>query len=763
MRLLTLLTMLFYLLQASETLRIQKGWQLIGVPTTLDVEQLLNNENVDIVWGFDANTQSWMGYSPEVQKNTQIVASYKQLTSLKPYQAMLILSKENWSLEYEPEQNLQSPKNSSIELLTGWNLVALPQKSIISDKLFGDALVWKFSQGSDWQTNKNDLNFPSIESITLGEGLWVKSESNVNIDINTKSSELSTFNSEESMLSYIRKMVRMNEYYSYSFALLETTDTAVLNNVATPSTSDETAKDTTSTNLQESGVDEGDILKHDGVHIFSVDNSNHKIIITSFTNIARQIYTPINSIDYTDKYITSMYLQNSRLVVVSNANNYNYYSYSIAMPSQYSSSFNIDIYDISDINSISLTATHNVEGYYVDSRLIDNNFYLISSFSPFLVYSYNKIDEYRYDYENPTITSEKLTPKITSNGVTSELINPLKFYAPIKLNQRANITSISSFNIDSGVYNNTSSFLGNSTTQYVSTSSIYLVSNEYPLYYDFTNYKEQQMIYHFSLDENLSYKSRGLVEGRMLNQFSMSEKDEYLRVATTSGWAWWGGGETTNSIYTLKDVDKELQMQATLTGLGKEGETIRAVRFMGDRGYVVTFRQTDPLYTIDLSDPTNPQTVGELSIPGFSSYLHVVDENRVLSIGRNADESGIAQELQFQLFDVSDFTNPKLADKIQIGDRYSYSEAEHNHKAFTYRASDLMFGVPYRNYSSSYSEHFGIYQIDGMSIKAITAIDSDNSNWGDVGRGLLFDLDSSSYGALFKGSNIISKNLGVTK
>ena len=271
------------------------------------------------------------------------------------------------------------------------------------------------------------------------------------------------------------------------------------------------------------------------------------------------------------------------------------------------------------------------------------------------------------------------------------------------------------------------------------------------------------MIYKFSFDENLSYEAKGSVTGSMLNQFSMSEKDDYLRVATTSGWSWWNGGETINSVYTLKNENDALVVDGELTGLGHEGETIKAVRFMGSRGFVVTFRETDPLYTLDMSDNSQPKMVGELSIPGFSRYLHIVDENRVLSVGRDADESGSTLGLQLQLFDISDFSNPLLADKIKIGDRYTYSEAEYNHKAFSYRGSDLKFGIAYRSYSyndNTNDEHFGIYQVDDLSIKSVSTLTASNSSWGNVGRGLIFDFNSTSYGALLKGSNVICEDIG---
>ncbi len=807
---------------ANEVVQIKKGWQLIGVPTTLDVQTSFNNENVEVTWGFDASTQNWGGYSPDTNKSAKIDLNYTTLTTLEPFAALWVFSKDDWQLNFSQNESISTPENRAIVLYEGWNLIAIPQEIVVSDEFFGDAVVWKYSQDQEWSVNDDSLDFPSIDVIKQSDGLWVKSDETKTINIDEESSKLRTLKSREAMLSYIRKMIDMNQhYYGYYDEVIDTGFEVPeeANTVADDGASSTKVSDATTTNLQENGVDEGDILKHDGIHIFSVDNSTAKIVVTSFENITKQIYTPITEIDFSNKNILSIYLQNSRLSVISNKSYYYALDVDDAVSSKsimpaYSDTLTLDIFDVSDIDNITLIANHTLDGYYQDSRLIDGELYLISQFSPYITYEYPKLYEettcntlnldniyascqssfkdgyesceygedynlwydnscyqysyddngaWKYDYENPIIVSENLLPSITSdNQSANELVSYSTFYAPIKLNQRANITTLSRFSIESGEYKTNSSFLGNTHTYYASLTSLYLVSNEYPLYYDYTHYKDQQMIYKFLLDDTLSYSGRGFVEGNMLNQFSMSEKDDYLRVATTSGWSWWNGGETINSIYTLKQESDALEVEGTLTGLGHEGEIIRGVRFMGDRGFVVTFRQTDPLYTIDLSDPTEPKVIGELLIPGFSTYLHVVDENRVLSIGRNADEDGRALELQFQLFNISDFSNPILADKIQIGDGHSYSEAEYNHKAFSYRSSDLMFGVPYRNYSQlnyTSSEHFGIYQIDGLSIKNIHTISSSNSDWGNIGRGLIFDLNSTTYGALLKGSNIICEDI----
>lgn len=799
------------LLLADATISLKEGWQLVGAPTKLQSMELLDNEHVVIVWSYDSASQQWRGFSPDANLTQRMAdQGIATLQTLEPWQAVWVESAEAWDLEIVMDGMPSAKQNDVISLKTGWNLVALPQDVIVPDDFFGDALVWKYTTDGQWQASDAALDFPSIDAIAVSEGVWVKSATDREIDVGETLSKLRTFTTEAEMLDYIRTMMQLSGYDYYPVVFDEVSDDA----------QDPAVDDATDTNVQEAGVDEGDILKHDGTYIYSIDNRNMQIVITSFAELVNQSYSPLATIDLTDRQILTMYLHDDRLAVVT-GNNY-YYDYYAASRDVYSpyydeSTFRLHIYDVSDIHAITPVATYEIDGNYEESRMIDGELFLISQFYPTVQYEYppqyveticttldqddiwatcsmtcipgqecveecqtgedyeawfdNDCNRYNYDetgawfydYDNPVIVSEDLIPEIVKDeGTATALVTPEAFYAPIKLDQRANLTSISRFAVADGSRRQTLSFLGNTHTYYASPEALYLVSSEYPLYFDYMHYQEQQMIYKFGLGDPMRYIGRGFVPGRMLSQFSMGEKGDYLRVATTSGWAWWGEGGTSNAVYTMKVADETLAVVGTLDGLGHENETIRAVRFTGDRGYVVTFEQTDPLYTLDLSDPANPKSVGELEIPGFSTYLHVVDENRVLSIGRNADAEGNPQELQFQLFDVSDFSAPKLADRLRIGDGYTYSEAEYNHRAFTYRASDTTFGVPYRTYDNQTGiedEHFGVYRLNGLGITALQTLSAPSSDWGNAGRGLIFDVEQQTYAALLKGANMMCESI----
>ncbi|MDE2891217.1 MAG: beta-propeller domain-containing protein [Chloroflexota bacterium] len=223
-------------------------------------------------------------------------------------------------------------------------------------------------------------------------------------------------------------------------------------------------------------------------------------------------------------------------------------------------------------------------------------------------------------------------------------------------------------------------------TVYASRDSLYLAAPH--------NWWRDTAIHRFDISDPLepSYFGGAIVTGQLLSQWSLSEHDGYLRVAATD-WSKW---PTVSSVTVLEAVADEsdeddstkptgsLQEVGRVTGLGAT-ESIFAVRFAGDVGYVVTFRQVDPLYVLDLSDPADPKQVGELKIPGFSRYLHPLSGGLLFGVGRDADpQTGWERGLQATLFDVSDPANPTQIAVLPLGDD-AYSPVEHDHRAFRYQ------------------------------------------------------------------------------
>lgn len=241
------------------------------------------------------------------------------------------------------------------------------------------------------------------------------------------------------------------------------------------------------------------------------------------------------------------------------------------------------------------------------------------------------------------------------------------------------------------------SVIGASGTIYGSSENLYLASMNSGVWVMFDRMDNStatpdpaSMIHRFSLGSAPAYEGSAEVPGYVLNQFSMGEYEGHLRVATTIEQWWSSGSQIKNGLYVLKlrsgGMDKVGQIAE---GLGKPGERIYAVRFLGNKGYVVTFEQIDPLYTLDLAIPTAPRIVGQLEVPGVSTYLHPMDDTHLLAIGRNTETRG----LDLSIFDISNFARPTLVQRESLTSG-SYSQAEYDHKAFTYYAPLKALVVP---------------------------------------------------------------------
>jgi hypothetical protein len=219
------------------------------------------------------------------------------------------------------------------------------------------------------------------------------------------------------------------------------------------------------------------------------------------------------------------------------------------------------------------------------------------------------------------------------------------------------------------------------------------------------------------------YRASGRVRGFVLNQFSLSEHEGVLRVATTDQPPWRDGaqqGESESFVTVLGEAGAVLGLVGRAGGLGK-GERIFAVRFLGDAGYVVTFRQVDPFYTLDLSDPANPRVRGELKILGFSSYLHPVEPGLLLGFGQDATEEGRTQGAQLSLFDVSDLSAPTRLHQRSLGE-YASSEAEYDHRAFLYWPPTKLSVVPVSAYRSEEDQFHGAVGFEVDRERGITEL-----------------------------------------
>jgi uncharacterized secreted protein with C-terminal beta-propeller domain len=287
------------------------------------------------------------------------------------------------------------------------------------------------------------------------------------------------------------------------------------------------------------------------------------------------------------------------------------------------------------------------------------------------------------------------------------LVDCNRAYAPNEF-AGLNMVTVMTVDADSGLsVEDATGLLATGETIYASQQSLYVATQRWVDWNRITSEDEAlreaegatTAIHMFDISDpgRTSYQASGEVKGYLLNQFAMSEHEGHLRVASTTQPNWGGDVESESMVTVLGVEGSELVAVGQVDGLG-EGERIYSVRFIGDVGYVVTFRQVDPLYTVDLSDPTNPTVEGELKIQGYSAYLHPISEDFILGVGQDATSQGRVLGTQVSLFDVSDISNPKRVAQFTL-DEGTNSEAEYDHRAFLHWADTGLTMIPVQSWS----------------------------------------------------------------
>ncbi|MFP2900855.1 beta-propeller domain-containing protein [Corallococcus sp. 4LFB] len=259
-------------------------------------------------------------------------------------------------------------------------------------------------------------------------------------------------------------------------------------------------------------------------------------------------------------------------------------------------------------------------------------------------------------------------------------------------------------------------------TVYASKQSLYLAHPHY-WWWPLPGQKDFTYLHKFDLSQpgRAVYAGSGTVEGTPVDPFALDEHEGVLRMATTvttrlpepehEDW-WWGRTTTASRVTTLGVKDGRLAELGRSEDLA-EGERIFSARFVGNRGYVVTFLQVDPLFTFDLSDPAHPRKVGELKVPGFSTYMHPVGDHHLLTLGIHREPNGGCcgtSTLKLSLFDVGDLAHPTEVSTQLVGEAYGWSEALYEHKAFNYFAAKGLVAIPFTDYSGSYSSSEDYWQ-----------------------------------------------------
>ena len=471
------------------------------------------------------------------------------------------------------------------------------------------------------------------------------------------------------------------------------------------------------TNIQESGVDEGDKVKTDGARMYVADGN--RVHIVAIGDDGRP--GPIGHVDVKG-VIDSLYLYGHILVAIYRPTaSAEPCACEMAVDSMIGwpgwimpkSKSGVLLVDVSDPSTPRRLYEIVVDGALVSSRLTQGRLHVIQQFLPVLptldlVYAATEQDRADTIAANfdllDTVSLDDLVPGYSLLDAQGDVIESGRlvasdhFFRPEEPDGGSIVTILTLDLDDLGQGFSSSGILADAHTVYASTQSLYLAANRWRYWYFVDSLSQMQTsVYKFSLsDTHAVFQGSGRVNGTILNQFSMGEHEDVLRVATTTGTTW--DGSSRNHVFCLKsnDTASRLEVIGRLENLAP-GESLYAARFIGTRGFLVTFVNVDPLFTLDLSDPRNPKAVGELKVPGYSDYIHPWGRDHLITVGKDtllADGFPWYQGLQLSIFDISDFSDPKLLHKELIGDRGTGSEALYDHKAFTFWAENNLLALP---------------------------------------------------------------------
>ena len=471
------------------------------------------------------------------------------------------------------------------------------------------------------------------------------------------------------------------------------------------------------TNTQEAKIDEGDIIKTDGKNIYLADRENKCVYIVKADSGKMQ---KLSEISFSGNvHIQEMYLTGNRLAVI-----YSEYDYS-KQPTSYNDTVTYDavfrggccaswvcsdtkigFYDVSNPENATLISNFSQSGDFTSSRLRDGKIYLVSSYA---------VDLFARDYK------DKCIPETAKNDV-KELI-PASKITLVNGTDTPAYAVISTFDVQKAEKTDSSAIFGNPTNVYVTADSFYIAEEKY----DSEKCNSYLNILKFAFTENgVNYLASAKADGRLNDNLSMSEYGGYFRIATTCTETEQKGsgkdaimtylGET-NKLYVF---DSEMNQTGIIDDFAKD-EQIRSARYIGNYAYVVTFRQTDPLFVINLSDPKNPKIEGEIKLPGFSSYLHPVSKGLLVGIGYDGDEKGTNGNMKVSLFSVADPKNPKEMSSVKVGNENNYvsSDLSYSYKSFV-NLPNGEFAVPFsvEDYTKTYNRTYGyVYGMEQVFVR----------------------------------------------
>ena len=460
------------------------------------------------------------------------------------------------------------------------------------------------------------------------------------------------------------------------------------------------------TNLRENGVGEADIVKTDGKNIYTLCRS--VVTITAIDNGSMEKLASIEQ--DAERYVEDIYVQDDKLVLfgtlgrqVGNSED------SEAYDGYYENNTYVQVYDISDPSNPKEIGNMEQSGGYNTSRIVDGYVYVLSQFHPY--------------EDNVTARDLWYIPEVQGKSIEAENI-----YMPQEA-EGNEYTIITAFSLDNpSEKTDSKAVFDYSDVCYVSENNIYITSN----YYEDSDVSRTLIRKISYTDGKLVGVAQTKIKGMLNDSFSIDEYEGNLRLVTTIDEIYSNDdimplNETadktekavaenvkdavpgTNSLYVLND---KLEIIGSIHNLAKD-ETIYSARFMGDTGYFVTYRQVDPLFSVDLSDPENPKILGELKIPGFSEYLHPYGDGKLLGIGMDVSEDGFTTEgVKLSMFNVTDPSNVTEENKYTIEESYG-TDVGYNYKGVFVDVQKNLFGfvtyhdgVTYQLYTYDEAEGF---------------------------------------------------------
>jgi len=530
-------------------------------------------------------------------------------------------------------------------------------------------------------------------------------------------------------------------WQSHPFPWLEDSAGPPRGDVANASSPGRTeGRDYSGTNNQETGVDEADFVKTDGYHIYLLNgNRLHVFGVPVFGEL-------------TDESVIELEGWPSEMLVDKQSGRVAIFSWVDAstLPAEHPLRAQLGesdarggiAYRIQTISKITVVDASNrraprvarelyLEGSYQTARLVERSV-RVGSYSYLNVPS---VDYWKYYWYNTTnlsidqreaaakqavadLTLADMVPRIyerlpdrTFNTINLAGADCASFHRPTDSHGRG-VTSLVTIDLSDGASRiDSEQIVTNYATLYASTDYLYLAEGAHDWWWFWWNPRVDDItnVHAFDISKpgETRYVGSGRVTGTINDSFSMGEKDGILRLASTTNRfnRWWldpeERQESANHVFTLEPEGGKLVHVGHLGGLAS-GERIWSARFVGDRAFIVTFRNVDPLFAVDLSDPAQPRVLDELKVPGVSTYIQPIDGQRLLTIGYQGDDQGLNWRGQVSLFDATNPNHLGLLDTQPLSNgQYSWSEALYEHKAFQYWAPRKLLAVPVSSYGSS--------------------------------------------------------------